>query len=50
MTRHNLSISDDLWAACERAAAKDGAKQGKPMSISEWIRKAILAKLEKGEK
>lgn len=50
MTRHNLSISDELWAACERAAAEAGAKQGKPMSVSEWIRRAILERLGKVEK
>jgi len=50
MTRHNLSISDELWAACERAAAEEGAKRGKSMAVSEWIREAIRRRLEEGEK
>jgi len=50
MTRHNLSIPDELWAACERAAAEEGAKRGKISSVSEWIREAIRRRLEEGEK
>ena len=45
MTRHNLSISDELWAACERAAAQEGAERGKPGSVSAWIREAIRRRL-----
>ena len=36
---HNFSLPDELWASIQRAAAKAGAKRGKPMSVSEWIRR-----------
>ena len=46
MTRRNVSISDELWARVERAAAEEGAKRGKPLPVSEWLRGIILEKLE----
>ena len=46
MNVHNWSVSDELWARCERAAAEAGAERGKPMSVSEWLRTVVLEKLE----
>ena len=43
---HNFSLPDELWASIQRAAAKAGAKRGKPMSVSEWIRSAVIEKLQ----
>jgi hypothetical protein len=41
MTRRNIWISDELWNRICREASKQGAKEGKPLSCSEWIRRAI---------
>ena len=46
MTRHNLSISDALWARVQQAAIREAVKQGRPISISEWIRESIRQRLE----
>ena len=48
MGRYTISMPPELWASIERAAAKAGADRGKPMSVSEWIRSAAIAKM--GEK
>ena len=45
MSNHNLSMSDELWARVERAAAEEGAKRGKPLPVSEWLRGLILKKI-----
>lgn len=45
MSRHNLSISDELWAKVQKAAAEEGAKRGKPMPVSEWLRGLIIEKI-----
>lgn len=50
MTRHNLSISDELWAKVQQAAIDEAARERKPVSVSEWIRGAILKRLAEGEK
>lgn len=42
MKRRSMCIPDDLWKRIQRAAAILGAKEGKPISVSEWIRRAIL--------
>jgi hypothetical protein len=47
--RHNIWIPDDLWALIQQAAADEGARRGQPISIAEWIRAAILARLEREE-
>lgn len=44
--RYNISISQPLIDAAQKAAAQAGAKRGKPMPVSEWIREAIKARLE----
>ena len=45
MTRHNLSISDELWAKVQLAAIQEAVKRGRPISVSEWIRDAIHRRL-----
>ena len=45
MSRRNISIPDDLWAQIRKAAADEGAKLGRPMPASEWLRKVILDRL-----
>ena len=40
MTRHNISVPNELWARLQRAAANEGAARGRPMSVSEFIRLA----------
>lgn len=45
MSRRTISISDELWARVEQAAAEEGAKRGKPLPVSEWLRGLILEKL-----
>ena len=46
MSRHNISIPDELWAKAQIAAIKAGLERGKSMSASEWLRGLILEKLE----
>ena len=46
MTRHNISIPKDLWDKIRRAAAKAGARMGRTVSISEWLRRAAERALE----
>jgi metal-responsive CopG/Arc/MetJ family transcriptional regulator len=46
MTRHNLSISDELWAEVQQAAIDEAARTRKTMSVSEWIRVAIRQRLD----
>ena len=48
MTRHNISISAELWAKVQQAALEAGHKRGKAMSASEWLRGLIVKEL--GEK
>ena len=49
MSRHNISIPDDeLWARVQKAAAEEGARQGRTVSVSEWIRSLVIKEL--GEK
>ena len=50
MTRHNISISDELWAKVQMAAMKAGLERGKPMSASEWLRGLIVNKLRENYK
>ena len=46
MTRYNFSISQEMVDEVQRAAAEAGAQRGKPLSVSEWIREAIVGKLD----
>lgn len=53
MTRRNVFIPDDLWERATLAAMRQSLKEGKPVSTSEWIRRAMEAELllrEKGGK
>ena len=45
MKRHNILMPDDLWGEIERATANAGAKRGKKLSVSEWLRAVVTAKL-----
>ena len=40
MNRRYIFLPDDLWKRIQQAAANEGAKRGKPVSASEWIREA----------
>ena len=46
MTRRNIYLPDDLWAAIQAAAAEAGAERGSPMHASEWIRDALAAQVK----
>lgn len=39
--RRCLWIPDELWERIQKAAAQQGAKEGKPVAVAEWIRQAI---------
>ncbi len=41
MTRRNIFLPDELWAAILKAAAIEGCGRGSPMPASEWIREAL---------
>ena len=45
--RYTLSIHQDLIEEVRKAAADEGAKRGKPMPTSEWIRRAVYAELKR---
>ncbi len=45
MSRHNIWIPAELWARILQAAADASAAEGKPVSVAEWIRRAVLAAL-----
>ena len=47
MTRHNISIPTEMWKQVQKAAASEGARLGRPMPASEWLRAAIRKELEK---
>jgi len=49
MSRHNWSVSDEIWARCQKAAAAAGAERGLPMSVSEWLRGLVFTELDKME-
>ena len=44
--RFNLSAPEALVELAREAAARESAERGKPMPVSEWIRSAIIQKLE----
>lgn len=46
MSRHNIWIPADLWAAVQKLALRDGVREGRPISVSEWIRESIRQRLE----
>ncbi len=45
-TRLTLEMTEEEKAAVERAAADEGARQGRPVSVSEWVR-GVLRKAAK---
>ncbi len=46
MTRHNISIPVELWKQVQKAAAAEGARLGRPMPASEWLRAVIRRELD----
>ena len=48
MTRHNISMSDELWGKVQRAALDAGVKRGRAMSASEFLRELIHKELGTG--
>ena len=44
--RHNISISDELWARIQKAAREESVKQDRTISASEWLRERVLKELE----
>ncbi len=40
--RHTIVMSDAFWVDVLKGAAERGADRGKPMSASEWLRRAAL--------
>ena len=47
MSRHNMWIPDELYAPLQAAAAKAGADEGKPISVSAWVRRTLEAELDR---
>lgn len=45
MGRYTITMPAELWADIQQAAAQAGAERGKPMSVSEWMRSAAIAKI-----
>lgn len=46
---HNVYIPDELWQRIREAAATEGARQGRTVSMSEWLRDAAERKLNSNE-
>jgi len=46
-TRRNIYFPDDLWDEAQRAALKEGAARGVPVTVSEWVREAVQERLER---
>lgn len=49
-TRRNIYFPDDLWERIEAAAADEGAKRKRPMSVAEWVRNACEKELRRQER
>jgi hypothetical protein len=47
--KFTMSIPLELIRKVRKAAARDGAERSRPMSVSEWMREAFLAKLDSAE-
>lgn len=47
-TRRNLWIPDELWRRAQQAALKEALRIGRPVSVSEWVRRAMKKRLEGG--
>ena len=46
-TRRNFWIHDELYAEMEQAAAEEAILQGAPVSVSAWLRLAVVEKLQR---
>lgn len=46
--RLNIWLDEELRGKMRAAAAKAGAAEGQPISVSEWTRRAIIEKLDTG--
>jgi hypothetical protein len=47
--RRNLVIPSDLYESAREAAALEGARLRRTVSISEWVREAIAQRLQREE-
>lgn len=47
--RKTISVTPDVWERWVAAAAYDGARQGRPVPVSEWIRVACGEKIERDQ-
>jgi len=45
MSRRNIWIPDELWARVQEAAAQAWVDEGKPVSVAEWVRRALTKAL-----
>jgi len=45
--RRSLFIEDELWAECQKAAAKVQLETGKPTTASEWIRQSLQCQIDR---
>lgn len=45
MTTLKFALPRELLAKVRAAAAAEGARQGRPMSVSQWAREALAAKV-----
>lgn len=48
-TKRNLMIPDALWEAAIQSALRESVERGHYVSVSEWIRDAMLKKLGREE-
>ncbi len=46
-TRRNFWIHDELYAEMEQAAAEEAILLGAPVSVSAWLRLAVVEKLQR---
>jgi len=47
MNKHNIVMPDDLWGEIQKATAAAGAKRGKNLSVSAWLRAVVMEKLRR---
>lgn len=45
MSARNLYIPADLWRRMQQAAADESAREGRTVSVSEWLREAARRRL-----
>lgn len=49
LSRRTITMDDDLWADAVRAAGEQSSKEGRSISVSAWIRRAMRERLEREE-